>query len=516
MRNCLLLLRVQLLQFFKWNQLRHPKSEGASDRSVWMVFLFAIVAIMMVVYSFLLSFGLVSLGLTDLLPPFLLCAAALTTLIATLLKSNGLLFGFRDYDMVMSLPVSTASILVSRLIVVYLTDLLFCAVVLVPGFLVYGFTLQIAVSGWLMLFLGLILSPLLPLILGAFLSIVVSAVAARFRFKNLVSVFLSVLMILGVFAASFSLQTASPESLSALSVTVTNLFRKLYPPGILFEQAVSQGHWTSFGLFALLSVGIFALVVFLCSRVYAQLNSALANHRTKGHYRLAALKTATPFRALLQKEFRRLLSCPVYLLNTVIGAIFLVVVGVAMLFVDLSDYGALLPFLRQYAPLAVSFFIGMSSTTSCSLSLEGKSRWLLFSAPVEPKTVYRAKIAANLLVLLPPVAFSCTVLAWRLQTSVFETLPLYILPVSFTFFTAVFGMVCNVKYPKYDWATENNAVKQSASVMLSVFGGMGVVLAALILSILLGQAGLLTAGGLLLLLTFLLYRSLEKKPLFQS
>ena len=50
---------------------------------------------------------MLELGLGQAVPGYALAGASIMTLIFTILKSNGFLFAFRDYDLVMSLPVSS-------------------------------------------------------------------------------------------------------------------------------------------------------------------------------------------------------------------------------------------------------------------------------------------------------------------------------------------------------------------------------------------------------------------------
>jgi ABC-2 type transport system permease protein len=57
--------------------------------------------------------------------------------------------------------------------------------------------------------------------------------------------------------------------------------------------------------------------------------------------------------------------------------------------------------LRQILPLVLAVFITMTSTASASLSLEGKNRWIMCSAPVRAIDIFNSKIAVNLTVICP-------------------------------------------------------------------------------------------------------------------
>ena len=48
-------------------------------------------------------------------------------------------------------------------------------------------------------------------------------------------------------------------------------------------------------------------------------------------------------------------------------------------------------------------------------------------------------------------------------------------PLAFVLFTALFGIILNLKFPNFTWINETVAVKQSASVSIALFGSWGVI-----------------------------------------
>lgn len=48
-------------------------------------------------------------GLAGVIPPLVITASSLLTLATTLIKSNGLLFGFKVMDLLLSLPVRSGT-----------------------------------------------------------------------------------------------------------------------------------------------------------------------------------------------------------------------------------------------------------------------------------------------------------------------------------------------------------------------------------------------------------------------
>jgi ABC-2 type transport system permease protein len=65
-------------------------------------------------YSFMVGSGLKMFNSLDILPALMMAVTCVIILMTTVFKVKGTVFGFRDYDMVMSLPVSIGGIVASR------------------------------------------------------------------------------------------------------------------------------------------------------------------------------------------------------------------------------------------------------------------------------------------------------------------------------------------------------------------------------------------------------------------
>ena len=84
---------------------------------------------------------------------------AIAGAVAAFLKTNGVLFGFKDYDLVMSLPVPTSSVVLSRIASLYAMSLLFGVLVMVPAFAVYASAAGVSAVGVACMALSIVLAP---------------------------------------------------------------------------------------------------------------------------------------------------------------------------------------------------------------------------------------------------------------------------------------------------------------------------------------------------------------------
>ena len=76
-------------------------------------------------YSSGVAQALVQMGLPEAIPLVAVLVGAVAGAVAAFLKTNGVLFGFKDYDLVMSLPVPTSSVVLSRIASLYAMSLAF-------------------------------------------------------------------------------------------------------------------------------------------------------------------------------------------------------------------------------------------------------------------------------------------------------------------------------------------------------------------------------------------------------
>ncbi|WP_241781919.1 hypothetical protein [Paenibacillus sp. DMB5] len=151
--------------------------------------------------------------------------------------------------------------------------------------------------------------------------------------------------------------------------------------------------------------------------------------------------------------------------------------SISLLFTSPEQLGQLadIPQLQQYlntlAPLFVSLFVALSCTTSSSISLEGNNLWILRSSPVPKHIILLSKVAVNLTITVPITVVSCVLLMISLGTGWADSLLLLAIPVIYACYTALMGIIVNLKLPKLEWTNEVQVVKQSAAVLVAMLLG---------------------------------------------
>lgn len=389
------------------------------------------------------------------------------------------LFEAKDNELLLSLPIPVPKILLCRLVPLYVQNFLLEALVLIPAAAVYavefGFSaLNAALFGALLFF-----TPLLGLALTCALGWLTALVSAHTRWKSLATVLLS----LAFLAAYFTLYFRLNEYLGLIlqnSQAIGDRMRIIFYPFFLLGQA-AEGNVGAFFLFALLTLGLFAVVCLALSKSFWRIAAGGRGGRAK--YREKPVKLRSAGRALLRKEGLRFLKTPVYLLNCGLGTVFLLALGAAAV-LKKGEALALLgqvPLPRELLPLpacaAVSFLASMNLASASSISLEGEALLLLRSLPVSGWQILGGKLRLHLLVTAPAALLCGLAMDWVLTPIPVTAVLLPVIPVLFVLLSGELGLLYNLRFPYLDWSTETAAVKQSPAVALTMFSGLGLIAA---------------------------------------
>ncbi|WP_099468163.1 ABC transporter permease [Konateibacter massiliensis] len=479
--NIAILLKIILINQFKLNKLKETKgSEKAKFVMIGVAVCF--VGAILALYSFMLGLGLGVIGIGNVIPGYAITLVGLITLFFTIFKSNGVLFGTRDYEMLMSLPVKTSEIIASRFLHMYLMNTIFAALIMLPlGITYYIFEKpqEIFAIIWL---IGILLSTLLPTALAAIIGGIIAYIAAHFKYTNAVATIFSIVFVIGILMSSFLLGGVEESDIPMMEIAKLGEFmsdelHKIYPISSLFDKAVINYDIIALILFVVLSIGLYLLFVKVLSLRYKWINTALITHRTKSDYKLQRLSTSSVLTALYKKELKRFFSSYSYILNMGIGAVMAVMLAVAVFIAEPAtiekwiEIPNVQPIIVNIIAFVFSTVLALTCTTSVALSLEGKNLWILKSLPITTKAIMDSKILVNLTLTLPTCLLFGTLMNIKFQTDIITRCFFYLVPVVYSLFTAVWGMFINTRFPNYEWESETAVIKQGLSSMVGMLGG---------------------------------------------
>ena len=120
------------------------------------------------------------------------------------------------------------------------------------------------------------------------------------------------------------------------------------------------------------------------------------------------------------------------------------------------------------------------------------------------------KVITATLLIVPITAIGSLVMAMRFQFGILETILILIGVVTMPLVTELIGILINLRYPRFNADNDTVVVKQSASVMVATFLGLGMVLVTISLIFttvfLAGQiTGLLIMDAIYVIIALFLY-----------
>lgn len=400
----------------------------------------------------------------------------------TMLRANGSLFRFKDYEIITPLPFTASQVVASKLIVLMINLYVTILVFTVPILFSYFWFAEVGLLNIINLIIGYFFIPLIPVSICSILAMLVARVTSRFRKNNLITIILMFVFFLGVMVLSFSMSfSGNPEENPFMGqVDLIESLGSIYLPMMWFADAVHNGNVLSL-LWLVLSGGVpFTLFVLFLSKMMMKTNALSMVTRTSSVQKPVTYAQSGVYSTLIAKEFRKFFNSPNYALNSGFGPVILIVACVASIFFKETILGFMQEmvegvFRTELLVLVfVTFSISMVYTSAISLSMEGKSFWVIRSMPIEPITIVRSKMIFNI-ALGFPVAFVAIVLfSISLEISFLTMVVLILVTLSVSVLTSIFGSILNLYFPKFDFMNEIEVVKQSIAALLAIFGSFGV------------------------------------------
>ena len=498
MNNSIVLLKTLFLSTSRRNIYRHSTDRKKRGRIIVSTIGTLCLYALLMTFCIAICVGYGKYGLIDAAP--VMCALVISALafVFTLFKTNGYLFNFREYDMLMSLPFEARTVAACKFLYMYLKSLpwyLSISVAMMIGYGIYARPSVIVYPIWFVLSLFL---PIIPMLIASFIGFLIARISAGFKKTNLVQTILTLVFVLFCFSLRFIIQDmvrsdkvqATLETASA----VTGNAAHIYLPAEWFASAVTRLSLTGILLLLIVSTVLFMVVFLIVGRSYRSINSSLKSHAAARNYRLTGQKQHSVVRAIAFKEFRRMTGSTAYMVNGGMGVILALIVSLLTLIIgpekiiQVVTQGAPLDagMLRPAIPFIVYFFIGMVATTACSPSLEGRNYWILQSLPIEMRTVYRGKMLFNMILTVPFMAFSTLCFCIALKAPLRDTILYLILGLALCAFSTAWGCVCGIRHMRLDWENEVEVIKHGSAVTIYMLPNLLVVIGLIVLTVFLG------------------------------
>lgn len=482
------LSKLQLCNLLGWNEMRYTKDKSKKRKFVFMACVWVFLALILVSYVAILSMGFIGMGIGNLVPMYLFLVTSMIILLFTFFKASGIIFQMNSYEILLSLPFTNTAIVVSRFLSMYISNLVLSILVMGPGLMVCFLLAKASAASYIMGFIGTLFLPMLPITLATAVGALITAVSSRMKRKSLVSSILTIgvftVIILASFGSSSVELTVTQDSMKNLIADFSEKVQHTYAPAVWFQKAVTQGAFLNFLLLIAVSVIVFFVFVAVLQKYFNRVCSWINSTSAKNNYTMGSLSKSSLVKALWKREWRRYFSSSVYVVNTILGYVFMVVIAVAVCIFGAEKAGEMMNFpgkVEVSFPFLLALTAGLMPTTTCSVSLEGKNWWIMKTLPVPAKELFTGKILLNLSVAAPFYLVSVILGIIAIHGSVMQVVLILLVPVVYMLFTSIIGLFINLKMPVLQWDNEANVVKQGGSTIVtmlinSILGGIPCIL----------------------------------------
>lgn len=394
-------------------------------------------------------------------------ASSMMVFLQVFFSSFNFIFKAKDYDLLASFPIKNWIVILSKLtsllLFCYAVGFIFFTPIAVFYFVFAGFNFL----AFLFTIIGFLLLPLFPMFIGLLLSFLVNFVTINFRYKNILNLILLIALFVFIMIMSFRMQDFM-LNIATNAQTTYGTMLNIYFPSLFISKAIAYNDFLNLLYFVLVSVVPFLLLVFALAKKYKFFNSYFnrsANVKSVAYQ----AKSKNPVISMLNKEYGRIFSSPMVLLNSCAGPLILIIFAISVLTGTMDMFGVVEGFSISILIICISNLL--ASTTTTTFSLEGKYFWLLKTLPVSLTQIIFGKMLAMFMLFIIPNIIAVTILSIFFNFSILQVVLILILMLSSIILSATMGIIIDLKHCNLHWSSEIAMVKQSANVLIFMLIG---------------------------------------------
>ncbi len=478
MSEILTLTRAELASLYGFNKYIHMTDKKDKSRYRLLFFAVVLVALMTVFYLCSIAYGFSLLGMASILPSYIVFLTSVIILFFGVFKAGHRIFSPSCYDILSSMPIKARSIVTARVISLYAEELAVSSFIMLPPLITGGVIEGYSPAFYILSFIAVLFVPVIPLILSSFIGTVFFALSLRAKHKSLIQSILSVAFVIAVLLSTSFVGNISDDidikNISLLIDSIKDIFTGIYPLSVWTGNGILGKDMLGYIISAVLSVLFLAAFVILLTPCFHGVMRGLLSVSSEKKRVKLDVGTASPLIALYKRELKRYFSSSIYLTNTIVGPILGAVMSIVLCFGGLDDIRAALPQtdIADMVPIAVGAVFTMMTTTSVSISLEGKWFWQIRSLPIPQKVFFDSKILMNLSMIAPFYLVSQICLIIALKPTPLQLLWNLLYPAAIILLAVIAGITVNLKFCNLSWEKEEQVVKQSASSAIGGFLGL--------------------------------------------
>lgn len=384
----------------------------------------------------------------------------------------------KDNDLLLSLPIKPQTIVISRLINVYLMSLLYSAWVWIPSVIAYYMIVPLNVLNVIFPILLIFVISLFVMILSCILGYLIAVISTKTKGNNFLKVFFSLFIMVAYYVIYFKVVNqleSIQEHINGISSWIKSWMQYTYLLG-----NAADGKAIPMIIISILTLLGTITIVYIICKSFLKLSTYKDTVSSKGKKNIK-YRERDVNKTLLLREYQHFSSVPTWMLNGGLGLLIMPCIAIFMLIKKnyilsmIESMEIEVPFIGDSLALiifiAICFIISMNNILACSISMEGKTFWQIKSLPIDLKQIIINKekmyLQLNVIAALPLLIISGIILKLNIIHMLLIAIGIYL----FIFLVGDFGLYLDLKNPNFNWSNVVSVIKQSMPAMISIFGG---------------------------------------------
>ncbi len=387
------------------------------------------------------------------------------------------LYMAKDNDLLISMPIPSGLIVLSRTATVFGMGMLYSMVVWIPTVIYYcirSFSLTALAGGCVTgIMIGLFVT-----FLSCILGWVVALIGSRLKSKNVITALISLVFVAVYWLFCTRLQGIMENIL--LNSEKIGVFIQNWGVLIWHMGRGASGNILSLTIFTLVTLVLAGICYFVLTRTFVKLATRKTGEKKKA-IQIGKARANGVRGALFAREARRFVSSSTYMLNTGLGLVLGPVIAVVLalrsdtLLTVLDTLTPEVPWLMQLLPLAAFMIVAMIAAVNFisapSVSLEGKTIWLIRSLPVLSRDVLNAKIGFGFSLNAVSSLISLMILSVAYRFHWLTVLLLLTGVLLNVYMNSAIGLILGLRHPILNWTSEVVPIKQAVTGFITMLVG---------------------------------------------
>ena len=501
------LLRLQLLSRFADLKPRNLKAalKEKKGRTIGMFIAILFLVVYLGVILYIVETKMMDLLIEMQAPEMLITMAVMLATAGTLIMSfffvlSALYLG-RDAAYLAALPLKPRTILSAKLAQVWVSETCIDAVLLLPACILYGVKTGADIGFYLRVIPVWLLIALLPICIIAFVSSLLIRLSALWKHREILLTVSGIALLIAYMFLMMNVGSITGDAADGGEMlksfmqsysTRINSMTKLFPPAGWAANGMLGNNYGMYIVWILISLAAPVITVWLLGYSYRKL-SMLQTETPSGGMKKRTGKesfaSGSQLKACVQRELRTILRVPSYATN-ILPICFMPLLMVIMICViggkSAGENGEGFQMLfQQMNPALImgilaavmAYMSGMNPALSTAVTREGKGHDFLTALPVPTKTFIRAKFIVGFGMGMGGLVAASIALIIIFPGFELQTILALILCLLFSYVNSALALSRDIRKPRLDWVTEQEAVKQNFGVLISMLISWGILLA---------------------------------------